>query len=118
MVRDEPLRERRRGQLMVALYRTGRQAEALQAFTRARSVLVDELGVEPGPALQRIQAAVLAHDPDLDGRADGSATGTHIDVCPYKGLARFEAADAVFFFGREPVVAEAIAHLVDGRFLA
>jgi WD40 repeat protein/DNA-binding SARP family transcriptional activator len=117
MVRDEPLRERRWGQLMLALYRTGRQAEALQAFTRARAVLVDELGVEPGPALQRIQAAVLAHDPDLDGRPDGSATPP-VDVCPYKGLARFEATDVEFFFGREAVVAEAIARLVDGRFLA
>src|SRR5213592_3741753 len=52
MVREEPLRERRWGQLMVALYRAARQAEALHAFARAREVLVGELAIEPGPELQ------------------------------------------------------------------
>src|SRR5262245_30371344 len=116
MVRDEPLRERRWAQLMVALYRAVRQAEALQAFARAREVLVDELGVEPGGELQRLQAAILAHDPDLDRAAPARPTPT--DVCPYKGLARFEAADAEFFFGREPIVADAIGRMVVGPFLA
>jgi len=103
---------------MLALYRAGRQAQALQAFTRARAVLVDELGIEPGSELQRLQAAILAHDPRLE---DGSTYAEPIrptDVCPYKGLARFETNDAEFFFGREQVVAEAIGHLVGGRFLA
>ena len=118
MVREEPMRERRWGQLMVALYRAGRQVEALQAFARAREVLVGELGIEPGPELQRLQAAILSHDPELErGRPDAEPVRP-TDVCPYKGLARFETVDAGFFFGREQVVAEAIGHLVGGRFLA
>ncbi|HEX3300521.1 MAG TPA: BTAD domain-containing putative transcriptional regulator, partial [Actinomycetota bacterium] len=119
MVREEPLRERRWGQLMLALYRTGRQAEALQAFGRARAVLVDELGIEPGHDLQRLQASILAHDPALDlGQPAPPDLVREVDVCPYKGLARYETDDAGFFFGREHIVAEGIGHLAAGRFLA
>ena len=62
LVADEPLRERLRAQLLLALYRDGRQADALAEYARARKTLVDELGVEPGPELQRAHRAVLAHD--------------------------------------------------------
>ncbi len=58
-----PFRERLWGQLMLALYRCGRQAEALEAFQEARRVLGDELGLEPGPELRRLQEAILSHDP-------------------------------------------------------
>jgi predicted ATPase/DNA-binding SARP family transcriptional activator len=57
-----PLRERLRGQLMLALYRSGRQAEALEAYREARSYLIEELGLEPGPSLQRLQQQILGQD--------------------------------------------------------
>lgn len=66
MVEARPLRERRWGQLIVATYRCGRQADALRAYQRCRTVLADELGLEPGPELRRLEAAVLAQDPSLD----------------------------------------------------
>jgi WD40 repeat protein len=115
LVREAPLRERRWGQLMVALYRSGRQAEALGAYRRARDVLADELGVDPGPDLQRTHSAILQQDAELNAGPSMGAVRT--DVCPYKGLARFERADAEFFFGREQLEADGIALLVGGGFL-
>ena len=66
LVREHPLRERLRGQLMLALYRSGRQADALAAYRDARRQLVGELGLEPGRDLQELQRAILAHDPTLE----------------------------------------------------
>jgi DNA-binding SARP family transcriptional activator len=63
---EHPYRERFHAQLMLALYRAGRQADALDAYRRARAVLVDDLGLEPSPTLQRLEAAILAHDPALE----------------------------------------------------
>src|SRR5829696_2461465 len=62
---EHRFRERLWGQLVLALYRSGRQASALDAYARARRALVDELGAEPGPALQQLHAQVLRHDPAL-----------------------------------------------------
>jgi predicted ATPase/DNA-binding SARP family transcriptional activator len=62
LVHDYPYRERLRGQLMLALYRTGRQAEALAAYHAARSALVDELGIEPSVELRQLHEAILAQD--------------------------------------------------------
>jgi DNA-binding SARP family transcriptional activator/ABC-type branched-subunit amino acid transport system substrate-binding protein len=65
LVARHPLRERFWEQLMLALYRSGRQTEALQAYRRARHVLVEEAGLEPGEPLRKLEQAILAHDPAL-----------------------------------------------------
>jgi DNA-binding SARP family transcriptional activator len=65
LIGEHPYRERLRAQLMLALYRCDRQADALQAYQDARRALVDELGIEPGERLRELERAVLAHDPGL-----------------------------------------------------
>jgi DNA-binding NarL/FixJ family response regulator/DNA-binding SARP family transcriptional activator len=66
LVGEHRLRERLRAQQMLALYRAGSQAEALDAYQQARQTLVDELGIEPSEALQRLQKGILSHDPALE----------------------------------------------------
>jgi DNA-binding SARP family transcriptional activator/tetratricopeptide (TPR) repeat protein len=70
LILDHPFRERLRRQLMVALYRAGRQADALDAYQAARRVLSDELGVEPSPALKELERAILQHDSSLAAAAE------------------------------------------------
>ena len=65
LVRADPLRERLRAQLMLALYRSGRQSEALAVYADARQTLVSELGLEPGPELQALERSILTHDESL-----------------------------------------------------
>jgi DNA-binding SARP family transcriptional activator len=67
LVAEQPFRERLRGQLLLSLYRSGRQAEALEAYAAARATLVDELGAEPGPELRELHRAILRQDPTLAG---------------------------------------------------
>src|SRR2546423_11486858 len=74
LAREHPLRERLRGQLMLALYRSGRQADALDAYQDARAALVDELGIEPGRELRERHQAILEQDPELDLAAEVETT--------------------------------------------
>lgn len=66
LVVEHPLRERLRGQLMLALYGSGRQAEALEAYRQARQALVEGCGIEPGPALRQLERQILEQDPSLE----------------------------------------------------
>jgi class 3 adenylate cyclase len=75
-----PLQERVRGQLMLALYRSGRQAEALEVYRDMRRTLVGELGLEPGSALRELEAAILRHDPSLEVPRRAAATRTLPDA--------------------------------------
>jgi YVTN family beta-propeller protein len=74
LARQHPLRERLQGQLMLALYRAGRQAEALEAYRRARQALDGQLGVEPGPALRELERQILNQDPSLGAPAARSSS--------------------------------------------
>jgi ABC-type transport system substrate-binding protein/DNA-binding SARP family transcriptional activator len=109
LVATHPLRERLTGQLMIALYRCGRQAEALEAYQAARRTLVEELGLEPGPALQRLERAILQQDASLElpGRAvAGPAPG------PAPGPGQASPAGAGPRRHRGSVIAAAIAAVV------
>ena len=66
LLAENPLRERLHAQRLLALYRSGRQAEALEAYRDARDTLVDTIGIEPGPELRRVHAAILRQDPELN----------------------------------------------------
>jgi WD40 repeat protein/DNA-binding SARP family transcriptional activator len=117
LVDENPLRERIRAQLMLALYRCRRQAEALAVYQEFRQGLSRELGLEPSDALQRLERSILVHNTALELGADRSA-GEHsgVAVCPFKGLAFFDVGDAEYFYGRERIVADLVSRLASGSF--
>lgn len=117
---EHPYREHFRAQLMLALYRSGRQAEGLAVYQKTRTLLSEELGLEPSGELQELQRAILVQDPVLTPPAveNGHGSEAFRDICPFKGLAPFESVDAEFFFGRERLVDELLGRLEDAPFLA
>ena len=87
LVARYPLRERLRGHFMLALYRSGRQAEALNAYHQGRAALVDELGIEPSRELQRLYASILRHEAGLDVVARQPDVGGHAEEIVKAALA-------------------------------
>lgn len=108
LVSEFPLRERLRGQLMVALYRCDRTAEALQAYHEARRTMIDELGIEPGERLQQLQRSILASDPALDPPATPVAI-----LPPPRRAPGLLPADIADFTGRAGQVEQVGRHLTD-----
>lgn len=82
LVQEHPLREKLHEMLMLALYRSGRQAEALRAYADARERLIDELGIEPGPELRALERRILDHDPALTPKAPEPTDFTAVGVAP------------------------------------
>ena len=104
---EHPYREQLRVQHMLALYRSGRQADALRAYQRTRVILAEDLGIEPSPPLRRLEEQILVQDPRLDLQArvsDGELGPIGPTHNPYKGLRSFAEADADDFFGRERLI--------------
>jgi DNA-binding SARP family transcriptional activator len=84
-VRENPLREQRWSLLITALYRTGRQADALRAYQRLRAHLAEELGIEPSPGLQKLEHAVLSQDPSLEWQGGPHVPGEPSTSLPLPG---------------------------------
>jgi WD40 repeat protein/DNA-binding SARP family transcriptional activator len=117
LVAEFPLRERLWSLLMLSLYLSGRQGEALRAFSRARQALAEELGIEPSAELRDLEQRILDQDPSLDDPESGIATEPTLVAGavrnPYKGLRPFDEADAADFFGRDGLIRRLLERVED-----
>ncbi|WP_236003861.1 AfsR/SARP family transcriptional regulator [Nonomuraea antri] len=110
LVAEHPLRERLRGQLMLALYRSGRRDEALRVFTDAERTMIDELGIEPNARLRQLESAIRGADPGLDLRSAAVlSSSARVPAAP-----RMLPTDIADFTGREGEVERIRRHVLDG----
>jgi hypothetical protein len=116
LVASEPLNERRWALLALALYRSGRQGDALRTVHRARTVLADELGVVPGPELLALEQRLLQQDPQLSSSIGPPPRVD--DRCPYRGLVPYDVDDDDAYFGRDREVEVCLRRLTTSPLLA
>jgi WD40 repeat protein/energy-coupling factor transporter ATP-binding protein EcfA2 len=103
---------------MLALYRAGRQAEAVKLYHQGRRMLVDELGMEPSAELRELASRILRQDASLAAEVSTEAGAEQEIRNPYKGLHAFHEPDAEDFFGREQLVGDLVERVATERFLA
>jgi WD40 repeat protein/DNA-binding SARP family transcriptional activator/energy-coupling factor transporter ATP-binding protein EcfA2 len=115
LVAEAPLRERRWILLATAQYQDGRQGEALRTIHRLRTVLNDQLGLDPSPEIGALEQAILQQHPSL---VAASALPEPSSVCPYPGLRPYDIDDADGFFGRDADVAACLRRLAETSVLA
>src|SRR4051812_2752408 len=108
LIADNPFREDLRARLMLALYRAGRQADSLRAYQEARNVMVDDLGIDPSPALRRLERQILEQDPEL-APSDG------LPPLPHSAEAPRPAGIVTFLFSDAHGSAADVARAVIGR---
>jgi DNA-binding beta-propeller fold protein YncE len=115
LVAEQPTRERRAAHLMLALYRTGRQTEALEVYARTRDALVTNLGLEPGPELQDLQRRILQHDPALGKPAGAPPSASAQRAEPPAGSTKRRAVLLAAALGLAVAVSAIVVLKVRGR---